>query len=72
MIRIAKMLRGWLSLFKQEVAVVLEGLIIKMEELSRCPTQIEWKEEMGTATTGSIGVSVLSSCRSDLEVVGVL
>jgi len=75
MIRIAKMLRGWLSLFKQEVAVVLEGLIIKMEELSRRPTQIEWKEEMGTATSSQLVPSEFQSSaavRSDLEVVGVL
>jgi hypothetical protein len=37
LIRITKMLRGWLSMYKQEVAVVLEELIVKMEELSRRP-----------------------------------
>ena len=57
LIRITKMLRGWLSLFKQEVAVVLEGLIVKMEELSRCPAQIEWKEEMATATSSQLAPS---------------
>jgi hypothetical protein len=51
LIRIAKMLRGWLSMFKQEVAVGLERLIIKMEDLSKRPAQIEWKEEMATATS---------------------
>ena len=61
LIRITKMLRGCLSLFKQEVAVVLEGLIVKMEELSRRPAQIEWKEKIAAATT--IGVSAFNRCQ---------
>ena len=41
LIRITKMLRGWLSMFKQEVCVLLESRIIRTEELSRHPAQIE-------------------------------
>ena len=48
LIRIAKMLRGWLSMFKREVGVLLESRIVRMEELSRRPAQIEWKEEVAT------------------------
>lgn len=75
LIRITKMLRGWLSLFKQEVAVVLEGLIVKMEELSKRPAQIEWKEEIAVATSSQLVPSEFRSStdvRSDLVVAGVL
>jgi hypothetical protein len=74
MIRITKMLRGWLSMYKQEVGVLLEGLIVKMEELSRRPTRIEWKEEMAAATSSQLapsGVRSLIDVRSDLDVAGV-
>jgi len=54
LIRITKMLRGWLSMFKQEVGVLLESRIVKMEELSMCPAQIEWKEEMATSTLSQL------------------
>jgi len=64
LIRITKMLRGWLSMFKQEVGVLLESRIVKMEELSRRPTQIEWKEEMATATSSQ---SVPSESRSSTD-----
>jgi len=37
LIRIAKMLRGWLSMFKREVGVLLESRIVRMEELSKRP-----------------------------------
>lgn len=75
MIRIAKMLRGWLLMFKQEVAVVLEGLIIKMEELSKRPAQIEQKEEMATATSSQLAPLEFQSStaiRSDLADANVL
>ena len=54
LIRITKMLRGWFSMFKQEVRVLLESRIVRMEELSRCPAQIEWKEEMAMATSSQL------------------
>ena len=75
LIRITKMLRGWLSMFKQEVGVLLESRIVKMEELSRRPTQIEWKEEMATATSSQLVPSESRSstnARSDLSFAGVL
>ena len=35
-------------MFKREVEVLLESRIVRMEELSRRPAQIEWKEEVAT------------------------
>ena len=35
-------------MFKREIGVLLESRIIRMEELSRRPTQIDWKEEVAT------------------------
>ena len=64
LIRITKMLRGWLSMFKQEVGVLLESRIVRMEELSRRPAQIEWKEEMATAT---LSLLVPSESRSSTD-----
>ena len=75
LIRITKMLRGWFSMFKQEVRVLLESRIVRMEELSRRPTQIEWKEEMTTATSSHLVPSESRSstnAMSDLAFAGVL
>lgn len=41
-------------MYKQEVAVVLEGLIVKMEDLSRRPAQIEWTEGTTVATSSHL------------------
>jgi hypothetical protein len=59
------MLRGWLSLFKQEVAVVLEGLIVKMEIIKALGTdRVEGGDGNGyIIIIGSIGVSVFNSCQ---------
>ena len=38
-------------MFKREIGVLLESRIVRMEELSRPPAQIEWKEvvtDLGT------------------------
>ena len=44
LIRISRMLRRWLPMYKQEVGVQLEGLVYKLEELSSRPAQIKWNE----------------------------
>ena len=62
LIRIAKMLRGWFSMFKREIGVLLESRIVRMEELSRRPTQIDWKEEVATDLE-----TMVDSVMQDLE-----
>jgi len=62
LIRIAKMLRGWFSMFKREIGVLLESRIVRMEELSRRPAQIEWKEEVATDLE-----TMVDSVMQDLE-----
>ena len=52
-----RMLRGWLPLYKKEAGVQLEGLIVKLEELSRRPAQIKWKEGITTALSSQLDQS---------------
>jgi hypothetical protein len=69
LIRISRMLRGWLSLYKKEAGERLEGLIVKLKELSRRPAQIEWKEEITRASSSQLDQSDAQSsvdARSDL------
>ena len=69
LIRITRMLGGWLSLYKKEVGELIEGLIVNLEELSRCPARIEWREEVSTESTSSLvplGSQPLADVRSDL------
>jgi uncharacterized membrane protein len=41
LIQISRMLRGWLPMYKKEAGAQLEGLVDKLEELSRRPAQIK-------------------------------
>ena len=73
LIRITKMLRGWLSMFKQECcwrAERQDGRIVKAPG-----TDPEWKEEMATAILSHLVPSESRSstnARSDLAFAGVL
>lgn len=49
LIRVSRMLRRWLPMYKQEVGVRLEELISKLEESASCPPWIEWN--MGRTTS---------------------
>ena len=49
-------------MFKREVGVLLESRIVRMEELSRRPAQIEWKEEVATDLE-----TMVDSVMQDLE-----
>lgn len=65
---VARMLRGWLALYKEEAGERLEGLIVNLEELSRRPAQIEWMEEVSTESSSSLvlsGAQSLGVARSD-------
>jgi len=55
--RTAIMLRRWLPMYKLEIGGLLEEAISKLEELSRQPARIEWKEETTTRSqSGLLGV----------------
>ena len=49
-------------MFKQDTRVLLEDRIIRMEELSRRPAQIDWKEEVAADLE-----TMVDSVRLDLE-----
>ena len=66
--RITRILRGWLSMYKEEAREHLEGMIVKLEELSRRPAQIEWREEVSMASSSQLvplGAQSLVDARND-------
>jgi hypothetical protein len=70
LIRITRMLRGWISMFKQEVGALLEGMIVQLEELSRRPEQncqAGWRRSLSSQLV-PLGVQSLAYVRSDFDV----
>lgn len=68
LVRIARTLRGWLAMYKKETGEVLEGLIVSLEDLSKRPAQIAWKETLTESSLQSDPSGARSStiARSDL------
>jgi len=65
LIRIARMLRGWLSLYKKEVGEQIEGLIVEFGGVIQAPgaNQVEGGSLSGVCIKfGSFGFPALSRC----------
>jgi hypothetical protein len=55
-------------MYKKEAGAQLEGLVDKLEELSRRPAQIKWKEEITMASSSQLnllGAQSLADARNE-------
>jgi len=69
LVRIARMLRGWLVLYKKEDGEYLEGDRQTGGGVKAPGAQIEWREEVSTASSSQLvplGVQSSVDARSDL------
>jgi hypothetical protein len=54
LVRVSRMLRGWLPLYKKEAGKQLESLIVKLEESSRHPALLTWRQEIVGASSSQL------------------